>query len=318
MNTLKPIEKMLAMAFVAALGFGLASCGGDDDDDNDGKDRDGNKQEQTDDNGGSKQDDDSQDDGGNASKTYISSVGSFKFAYNDDMTLASASNTSSIREDYFSIRFSYNPLRIDGTSRNEDYDSISYTVSDITLNSSGCITSLSIHETGSGGEEGSFDYHSSVSISYDSDGHPVRIREVGTSKDTNNDGETESYTETDTYTFTWRDGRLMSISYADSYGFTETFSYSYGDNPTPNKTGQWTSIIEDTDFAALTVSLFYAGLLGKAGSYHPTGVKFTANDSDVEEEDHSHSFSTVLNGDGTVASVLIDDSSRAAFSYTAK
>lgn len=307
---------MLAMAFVAALGFGLASCGGDDDDDNDGKDRDGNKQEQTDDNGGSKQDDDSQDDGDNASKTYVSSVGSFKFAYNDDMTLASASNTSGIREDNFSMRFSYNPLRVAGTGRDEDYDSISYTAGDITLNSSGCITSLSAHETGSGGEEGSFDYHSSVSISYDSDGHPVRMREEGTSKDTYSDGETESYAVIQTWTFKWSGGRLLSISYADNDGDAATYSYSYGDNPTPNKTGQWTPIIEDTDFTAVAVSLFYAGLLGKAGSYHPAGVKFTANYSDVE--DHSHSFSTVLNGDGTVASVLIDDSSRAAFSYTAK
>lgn len=338
MNTPKSIAKLLAMTFVAVLGFGFASCGDADDDT---KDKDGNKQEQTDDNSGGRQDDDSQDNDSTATvaKTYVSSVGGFNFAYNDNMTLASVRYSQGVES--LSEIFSYNPIRITATGKDGDCDSVTYTISGITLNSSGYITLCNIHETGSGGEEGSFDYLSSVSVSYDADGHPVTIREEGSGKDTNEGGETESYAETEVWTFTWEDGRLTSISRAykdstseyviqidtatssrdtlsivasESYE-TETSIFSYGGTPTPNKTGQWTAIIDDVDFSPWARSLFYAGLMGKAGNYHPSGVEITNDD---EAEGHSHSYSTFLNADGTVASMLIGGSRRIAFSYVAK
>lgn len=309
---MKNFETLLAMLLIALCPLAFTACSDDDDE------------------GGSAYGSDTagQVTGSNGSTYYITACNKMSFDYEDGRIVA-------IDDGYFDYEVTYNPFTItyaDGDPNEDDSYEV-YTISNIKVNSSGYITSLSISgESRYYYNSGNCYYYDkgsgSASFSYDSDGHLVK-----TSVSVSNSGKDVYYDEVESYsgsgsvttTNTWSDGLLTKSVYNYSYkesGYSETATstdtYEYSTSY-PNVTYQFTpwdyDVVGDlcSDFDILE-PLAIVGYFGKGPDYHPTSresewIEYDSDDYDYES-DGSYTYKYDINSYGAVSKYYYKSSSK--------
>ena len=250
---------------------------------------------------------------------YITSAGDYDFEYEDGYLVA-------FDDGYFDYEVSYNPFTITYTYGDPDEDDTYevYTISNIKLNSSGYITSLSIsgeYQNISTNYSDYDDLNGSANFSYDSDGHLLKVSSStsGSVKYINyiyeDLTESYSYSVSVTTTNTWDNGLLYKTEYSctekesdysEKVQYTNVYDY---DTSYPNVTYQFTpnnlGFVGDlgADFDLLE-SLAIIGYLGKGPSYHPTSCEHEFVEYELgelcDDNEYSSSYKYDINSDGTV------------------
>lgn len=276
--------KALTLTCIAFVSVSFISCGGDDDE---GASANGS------DNAGIITTSDGE-------KKLLTAVGGTRFEYDENDKL------TGISEQYGNeYEVSYNPFTItcNGTY---SYDTQSITISDISINGKGYITSLkevSLYQSDDVKEEET----TTLSLSYDGSGHITSISGNTVYKYSDSE-ETGTEKASGSYKFTWSSGKLVKISgtssESDGSKYKVTVDFEYGDNEYPNLSHQFTDsmlgdALDDNGWLA------YLGYIGIGGDYLPTSSYREWEDKYDDEEEsgsNTYTYSYSFNSDGTISS----------------
>lgn len=160
------------------------------------------------------------------------------------------------------------PLRIWCGVEESDGETYEETFTNIRTNSHGAITYADVNYREEGYGE-VFEGSGTLTAEYDGDN---RIQRLTATDESNEDGET--YSEETTVTFTWEGNNITGITYMYAEGTwedpdekdyydTESYTFSYGDNPETNSGIYIPYFVIDLDFMS------YAGLFGRTTSHIP-------------------------------------------------
>ena len=216
------------------------------------------------------------------------SAGEYKFFYTADGKI------KTISTNYERYEFTYSPNQIicdyeyDGDGEDEEVYTVSY-------NEKGYISKMIFTEKGSD-EYGSWDDSYTSILSYDSEGHLVKVTNTYLEQGVE-DGESYKESGTGTVVLTWKNGLLTkyeSINEWEDGSEKSTITFEYEDGKNRNIYKQF-AIMDDYGF--------YLGLYGKGPDYLPV----SATETYIEEYDDykysdtdTESFTWEFNEDGTL------------------
>ena len=185
------------------------------------------------------------------------------------------------------------------------YDEKEKEVLTLSYNEKGYISKIHMYEYEEG-EGGSETYSSISDISYDGEGHVVKITAQGVHEDIYN-GETNRFEHTQTINFKWDDGLLVGIESMnkenDGWGYSESITFKYGDREYKNMHNQYASFIDEM-FGGISSACAYIGLFGTGPDYLPVSITSISKEFDgdgyVDEWTDSESYIYEFNEDGTI------------------
>jgi len=217
------------------------------------------------------------------------SAGEYKFFYTADGKIKTIELGN-----YERYEFTYSPNQIiydygyDGDGEDEEVYTVSY-------NEKGYISKMIFTEKGSD-EYGSWDDSSTSTLSYDSEGHLVKVTSTYLEQGVE-DGESYKESGTGTVVLTWTNGLLTkyeAINEWEDGSEKSTIIFEYEDGKNYNRYKQ---------FAIMDDCQFYLGLYGKGPDYLPV----SATETWIEEYDDykysdtdTESFTWEFNEDGTL------------------